>query len=105
MVGPLLQSAEGSLERGGVSPTPRPRGGSAEGASSEAEVACASRGLNGEPSGEVESAPRLVRPRRGCTVELDRGPNEHLGFSSLEWLWASEFGRRHCSREGFGPGA
>ena len=87
------------------SPMPRPREGSAEGVSSEAEITCASRGLGREPSNEAEFAPQLARPRRGCTVELDRGPNEHLGFSSLEWLRASEFGHRHCSREGFGPGA
>ena len=61
-----------------------PTEGSAEGASSEAEIACASRGLGGEPSSEAESALRLVRPQRGRTVVLCRGMGVYLGPFLLE---------------------
>ena len=54
--------------------------GSAEGASGEAEIACALRGLGVEPSSETEFAPRQVRPRKGRTVVLGRGPSTCLGF-------------------------
>ena len=51
----------GVLERGGVSPVPRAAEGSAEGASSEAEI-----------------APLLVRPRMDRTVALVRGPSVYF---------------------------
>jgi len=54
--------------------------GSAQGASGEAEIACASRGLGVEPSSETEFVLRLVRPRKGRTVVLGRGPSTRLGF-------------------------
>jgi len=54
--------------------------GSAQGASSEVEIAHASRGLGVEPLSEAEFAPRLVRPRKGRTVVLGRGPSVRLGF-------------------------
>jgi len=57
--------------------------GSAEGASSEAEIACASRGLGRESSSEAESAPRLMRPQRGRTVVLGRGMSVYLGLFLL----------------------
>ena len=49
--------------------------GSAEGGSSEAEIALATRGLNREPSSEAELAPQQARPREGRTVALGRGPS------------------------------
>ena len=49
-------------------------------ASSETEIACAPRGFGVESSGEAEFAPRLVRPRKGRTVVLGRGPSTRLGF-------------------------
>jgi len=58
--------------------------GSADGASSEAEIACASRGLGGEPSSEAELAPRLMRPQRGRTMVLGREMNVYLGLFLLE---------------------
>ena len=79
MVGPLPQSAEGGLERGrDFPPCHGPAGGSAEGASNETEIACASRGLDRAPSSEAEIAPRLARPRRGRTVVPGRGPSVGL---------------------------
>ena len=54
-----------------------PAGGPAEGASSETEIACVSRGLGGEPSSEAEIVPRLARPRRDRTVVLGHGPGVH----------------------------
>ena len=67
-----------------------PAEGSVEGASGEAEIVIALRGLGGEPSSEAEFAPRLVRPRKGRTVVLGRGPSVHLGRLLLEWTWASK---------------
>jgi len=61
-----------------------PTKGSAVGASSEAEIACASRGLGGEPSSEAESALRLVRPRRGRTMVLGHGMSVYLGLFLLK---------------------
>ena len=89
VVGPLPLSAEGSLERGGVSPRAEAlRGGLAEGASNEAETTCASRGLGREPSSGAEIVPRLARPRRDRTVVLGRGPGVHLGFPRPKRYWA-----------------
>ena len=61
-----------------------PAEGSAEGASGELEIACASRGLGRESSSEAEFALRLVRPQKSRTVVLGRGPSVHLGFLHLE---------------------
>jgi hypothetical protein len=58
--------------------------GSAEGASGEAEIACALRGLGVEPSSETGFAPRQVRPRKGRTVVLGYGPSVHLGLLHRE---------------------
>ena len=49
--------------------------GSAEGASSEVEIALTTRGLDREPSSEAELAPRQARPREGRTVALGCGPS------------------------------
>ena len=78
------------------SPRRGPAEGSAEVASGEAEIACASRGLGGEPSSEAEFPPRLVWPRRGRTVVLGRGLSVHLGPSLMEWPWASKLRCRCC---------
>ena len=76
-----------------ICPMPRTCGGSAEGASNETEIACASRGLGRAPSSEAEIAPRLARPRRGRTVVPGRGPSVHLGFPYLKRLRASKLGK------------
>jgi len=44
-------------------------------ASSESEIASASRVLDGEPSSEAETSPWPARPWRGRTVVLGCGPS------------------------------
>ena len=79
-----------SLPRRGVSneeefpPHRGPVEGSAEGASSEAEIASATRGLGREPLSKAELMLRLVRPRKSRTVVLCRGPSVRFGFLTPE---------------------
>ena len=58
--------------------------GSAEGASSEAEIASATRGLGRDPLSKAELMLRLVRPRKSRTVVLCRGPSVRFGLLTPE---------------------